>query len=162
MNTPTALVCQRSPEALEAAVAFVDPEHTVDLQPHDVPGVGRVTMCNVAVDRALEKLGVWTPRSKRFPGHPMLANEFADWLPSDEAKQRGWHRIERAEVNAYADAGFIVLPVAKEEPHGHIAIGLPSHEQPGIHVAAAGGHCFNRCLLEATFGHLAPTFYAYP
>lgn len=137
---------------LLAAVAAVDLLHTRDIQPGYWPEPpytrSGTTWCNVAARRMLEQLGLIIP--------PVIANELADWFPSDAGKAAGWVSADLVEAQFCAEKGCPVVAVYKNPTgHGHIAIGVPSSGTPGFHIAQAGSRNFTNEPIEHGFGRLS-------
>lgn len=88
----------------------------------------------------------------------LTANGFADWFPGDSAKALGWRSVDYAEAVDRANAGYPVVVVSVEQPHGHIAVGMPSpgNDPVALYVSAAGATNSARMRFVDQFGQLAP------
>lgn len=126
-------------------------------QKRDITGDGvDETFCNFFAVAVATAMGVLLPQRR--------ANELADWLASDEAKDAGWERVDRHIAQRMADEGMLAMAVWKNPKggSGHIAPLVPALDQPGTWIAQAGAVNFDRGLLEQGFGPNIPEFFAHP
>jgi hypothetical protein len=94
----------------------------------------------------------------------MLANEIALWLASRAiggGYENGWRNVSAADALNLSNDGATLVFVFFEQPHGHVAVGMPSPlNDPGRqYVIAAGATCHARCLVSQTFGDRVPLIY---
>lgn len=114
------------------------------------------TTCNGFVRDAVDALGLELQGAR--------ANDQAAWLASDAARQRGWATVSEHAAYGCAEEGFPVVVGwhSRGQGPGHVALVVPSLDEPGTFIAQAGGRCFSRGLLAQGFGTRAVTFWAHP
>jgi hypothetical protein len=115
----------------------------------DYEGPGKHTHCSAFAASMARRLGVYLLRPPDH-GQLLLANAQAQWLRSEEAKNKGWRSVNDArEAQARANRGSLVVVVfANPDEHepGHVAIVRPSEksmdalELDGPQIIQAGQH----------------------
>ena len=132
----------------------------------DVTGDGiDETFCNLLVQDVCEAMGVTVPRNTR-------ANALVQWLASPAAAAFDWEVLSLA-TEAEADAAHVAQRMADEgqlvlagwvnpSGPGHIAVVIPSLDEPGVWIAQAGRTNFTRGTLQTGFGGRAVTYFAHP
>lgn len=123
----------------------------------DVTGDGKdETWCNWFVRDVCAAMGA--------PVGGALANDQVTWLSSFEARQRGWAAVSEHAAHACAEEGMLVVVGwhSRGQGPGHVAIVVPSLDEPGTWIAQAGSRCFSRGLLAQGFGPRAVDFWAHP
>lgn len=123
----------------------------------DLTGDGRdETFCNVFVRDFAAAMGT--------PVVGSLANDQVAWLASIDARQRGWATISEHAAHGCAEEGMPVLVGwhSRGAGPGHVAVVVPSLDEPGTWIAQAGRRCFSRGLLASGFGDRAVSFFAHP
>lgn len=164
----------RSVDVIAEAVALVDPEHNVELLPHDVDGDGGdETFCNFFVHQVTALLGCPVPQA--------LANDQIDWLKGEGSATHGWRQVFPAGAIDAAKRGQPVVvgwknPAPRLDKNtgkqmvdsggkplfrsGHIALvrAQPQGES-GLWIAQAGRSNFNLDKLYRGFGTHAPLLF---
>ena len=114
------------------------------------------TACNALVRDAVAALGLELQGAR--------ANDQVAWLASDAARQRDWATVSEHAAHGCAEEGFPVVVGwhSRGQGPGHVALVVPSLDEPGTFIAQAGGRCFSRGLLASGFGTRAVTFFAHP
>lgn len=114
------------------------------------------TFCNILVRDVCAAMGA--------PVQGARANDQVAWLSSFEARQRGWAAISEHAAHGCAEEGMLVVAGwhSRGQGPGHVAIVVPSLEEPGTWIAQAGAKCFSRGLLAQGFGQRAVDFFAHP
>lgn len=143
----TAACMPRSPAAIAEAVALVDPERNVELQPG-----GGLTWCNKFIKLVTALLECAVPF--------LLANDQLDWLAGDAGAAHGWRAVTPQEAMADAAKGCPVI-VGWKNPdpkgHGHIAlVRAPPPGRSGVWISQAGAHNYELAPLINGFGNHAP------
>jgi hypothetical protein len=140
-----------TPAELSALVAHVDPMSAKYLR-RDVNGDGREdTFCNVFAADVCSMAGVALPMT--------LADKQIAWLDSEDARSRGWMRVDAVDAKRASTAGALTLATwANMKGHGHIGVLVPS-DSDEIWMAQAGGRNFLRGPLAAGFGSLPVRFF---
>lgn len=90
-----------------------------------------------------------------------LAGAAAGWveLTNNGAISKESQAIERAEVGLPTVA---VLENPVPTDHGHIGMVVPAQPPaPGVHVSAAGSHCFQNAPLSRSFGAYLPRYFTH-
>ena len=100
-------------------------------------------------------------------GAPILgarANDQVAWLASSDARQRGWGGVTEHAAVGCAEEGMLVLAGwhSRGAGPGHIAVVVPSLDEPGTWIAQAGARCFSRGLLAGGFGARFVDFWVHP
>ncbi len=130
---------RRSPLRLTVLLGSFDVEHAVRYQPRD-----GLTWCNRLVSDVTAAMDCPVPFR--------LANEQCLWLDSAEAASEGWSRVGAAEaLQAVSKGEAVVVGWRNPEGHGHVAMGAPGATAQ-LHIAQAGGSCFNSKPVRAGFG----------
>lgn len=114
------------------------------------------TTCNIFLRDLCVAMGA--------PVQGARANDMVTWLSSFEARQRGWAAVSEHAAHGCAEEGMLVVAGwhSRGQGPGHVAIVVPSLEEPGTWIAQAGSRCFSRGLLAQGFGQRAVDFYAHP
>lgn len=138
----------RSPDDVLALVMVMNPEKMYCFQPSST------THCNDYAVACCAGLRVPLPAGT-------LANDLYAWLKGKEASQAGWNQCDRVTALRRANLGYPTLAAAQEQPHGHIALVVPSpsNDLLKLYVSAAGARCFLRAPLANSFGALQPDFF---
>ena len=127
--------------------------------PRDVTGDNVAeTFCNLFTQDVCEAMGVVLPRNMR-------ANDLVRWLSSSvQARELGWEPVDAHTAQRMADEGqlAVVAWYNRNGGPGHIAVLVPSLDEPGTWIAQAGGRCFSRGLLAQGFGQRVVDFFAHP
>lgn len=91
------------------------------------------------------------------------ADQLGEWLNGMEGCAAGFRPVSLADALNLSNDGAFVVFVFVEQPHGHVAVGMPSPAGDPDHqyVSAAGASCHVRCLLEQTFGGRVPLAYVH-
>lgn len=124
----------------------------------DVSGDGRPdTFCNLFAQDVAEAMGVLLPRYK-------LANQLIEWLTGPEARAHGWEQVDAHTAQRMADEGQLALACwhSRSDGPGHMAVLVPSLDEPGTWIAQAGKTNFTRGPLASGFGGVAVTYFAHP
>lgn len=131
----------RTPDAVLGLISGVDVAHNAAFQPRD-----GLTFCNCLVTVYTAALGCPVP--------PALANDQVSYLDSNEGRMAGWNECAASTALLRASLGYPVVVGMQEQPHGHVALMVPSPvADPGrAYVSAAGAECFIRTRLEKSFG----------
>ena len=123
----------------------------------DITGDGiPESYCNILVRDAVDALGLELQGAR--------ANDQVAWLASDAARQRDWATVSEHAAHGCAEEGFPVVVGwhSRGQGPGHVALVVPSLDEPGTFIAQAGGRCFSRGLLAQGFGSRSVTFFAHP
>lgn len=123
----------------------------------DIDGDGSPnSYCNILVRDVCAAMGA--------PVQGARANDQVTWLSSYEARQRGWAAISEHAAHGCAEEGMLVVAGwhSRGQGPGHVAIVVPSLDEPGTWIAQAGARCFSRGLLAQGFGSREVTFFAHP
>lgn len=161
----TSTVQNRSPTRLAFVVAQFLLETAERFRKRDTDGrPGDETFCNFAAVAITSAMGAPLPQ--------MRANAIALWLEGqavDEVSQ--WEAINEHIAQGMADEGQVAVavwqnhelnPDGSTKP-GHIAVLVPSLDEPGTWIAQAGATNFTRGLLVRGFGEGKDIrFYGHP
>lgn len=154
----TSTLQNRAPERLAFIVAQFHLETAERFRKRDTDGrPGDETFCNFAAVAITTAMGVPLPQ--------MRANALAIWLEGqslDEVSQ--WEEINEHTAQGMADEGQLAVAVWTNPTGGpgHIAVLVPSLDEPGTWIAQAGSTNFTRGLLVRGFGDKKPLFYGHP
>jgi hypothetical protein len=79
-------------------------------------------------------------------------------------RQRGWAMVSEHAAHGCAEEGMLAVVgyFNRNGGPGHVAVVVPSLDEPGTWVAQAGGRCFSRGLLASGFGSLPVSFWVHP
>lgn len=105
------------------------------------------TYCNVFARDVMAAMGCPLPE--------LLANDIYDWL----AGQSEWRKVDADGAKVAADFGHPVLAVKKGEPHGHVAVLMPSMGKAGLWIAQAGKDNLAYAGIRRGFGPAMPEFW---
>lgn len=148
----------RSPTRLAFVVAQFLLETAERFRKRDIDGKpGDETFCNFAAVAITSAMGAPLPQ--------MRANAIALWLEGqsvDEVSQ--WEEVNEHTAQAMADEGQVAVAVWVNPSGGpgHIAVLVPSLDEPGTWIAQAGATNFTRGLLVKGFGDKQPRFFGHP
>ncbi len=132
-----------------------------------ITDAGKHTHCSQFAAAACDRLGIYILRP---PEHSavQLANAQFDWLPTDEAKAKGWSPVKDGfAAQELANTGTLVVAVFKNpdpKKSGHIALIRPSTKSEGEikaegpQVTQAGGTNMNSGTLKHGFGNHPDAF----
>lgn len=123
----------------------------------DIDGLpGDETTCNIFLRDYCAAMGV--------PLEGARANDMVAWLASPAAREKSWATISEHAALGCAAEGFPVIVGwhSRGQGPGHVALVVPSLDEPGTWIAQAGGRCFSRGLLASGFGSRSVTFFAHP
>jgi hypothetical protein len=162
LNTPlkpplVSNVLNRSPERLAFVVAQFHLEAAERFRKRDTDGKpGDETFCNFAAVAITNAMGAPLPQ--------MRANAIALWLEGQAVDENSqWELINEHTAQAMADEGQLAVAVwVNDAGPGHIAVVVPSLDEPGTWIAQAGASNFTRGLLVKGFGDKVPLFYGHP
>ena len=114
------------------------------------------TACNALVRDVAAAMGC--------PVQGARANDQVAWLASIEARQRGWATVSEHAAHGCCEEGMLAVVGwhSRGQGPGHVAVMVPSLDEPGIWIAQAGGRCFSRGLLASGFGDRAVSFFVHP
>jgi hypothetical protein len=114
------------------------------------------TACNAFVRDAVAALGLRVEGAR--------ANDQVAWLASPEARQRGWATVTEHAAHGVAEEGMVAVVGwhSRGQGPGHVALVVPSLDEPGLWIAQAGGRCFSRGTLASGFGDRAVSFFVHP
>lgn len=92
------------------------------------------------------------------------ANDQVAWLASPDARARGWASVSEHAAHGCAEEGMVAVVGwhSRGAGPGHVAVVVPSLDEPGTWIAQAGARCFSRGLLASGFGSRAVTFFVHP
>jgi hypothetical protein len=152
-------VLDRSAVRLAFVVAQFQLETALRWKKRDVDGrPGDETFCNFAAVAMTTALGAPLPQ--------LRANEIALWLEGQSLDPHsGWEQIDEHTAQRMADEGQVAVAVWQNPQAGkpgHIAVLVPSLDEPGTWIAQAGAVNFTRGKLEKGFGPFKPLFYGHP
>jgi hypothetical protein len=154
----TSSVLNRSPERLAFLVAQFHLETAERFRKRDTDGKpGDETFCNFAAVAISTAMGVPLPQ--------LRANALAVWLEGQALDTHsGWELMDAHVAQRMADEGQLALAVWTNPTGGpgHIAVLVPSLDEPGTWIAQAGLSNFTRGLLVRGFGDKVPLFYGHP
>ena len=131
------------------------------------------TFCNIFAWDVTSAMGCEVPHWVDSEGHPakmgppnheLDINEALAWLRSTGPHPYGWREVDAVEAELQASAGHPTLVVLREQPHGHVAVVMPSRPgTPGLRVSQAGARCFTDEPLSHGFGSKGPLhFFSHP
>jgi len=144
----------RTPEIYEAIID----QFNVENAPRYKPGNG-ATYCNIFVWDVTRALCCEIPHWKG--PRELTANNLVDWLDGP-GNEHGWYKVSDVMAGMSAERGSPTIAVARNlKGHGHIAMLVPAHNQPGLWVAQAGLKCARRMPLATAFGSLKYTCYTH-
>lgn len=127
--------------------------------PRDVTGDNVAeTFCNLFAQDVSEAMGVVLPRNMR-------ANDLVRWLSSSvQARELGWEPVDAHTAQRMADEGQLALAAwyNRNGGPGHLAVLVPSLDEPGTWCAQAGRSNFTRSPIASGFGDLPVAYFAHP
>lgn len=107
------------------------PAQVINLDGFDYEPTNTLTLCNAYTSVFTAALGCAIP--------PTKANQQKAWLRL-EGQAAGWFECNRTAALQRASAGYPVVMVAYDQPHGHIGVVMPSPlaDPATVYVSAAG------------------------